>query len=247
MANSRVAAQGLRRVPHVRIIPSCRSLVKTETKGWSEADRTLVLGVKAGTRDANVLMLIRGHAKREEIPDERADCSGYLIKSCSVEESVVVENDNSRISFAVASVNTSFIFFERGISPNVVLLTQSRSPVTVFAYSTGAVGHLDCPSRGYLVYPINDNGELPARWGGRLGMAMPCGLPGNDGALVPIVMGPPKARAPKAFRIIRAPQQPEAREVIDLSSEVEEGNHMDFDAGRMGEFSQEGDGDPYAQ
>jgi len=245
MANSRVSAQGLGRVPHVRIIPPCRSLVKTETKGWSEADRTLVLGVKAGTRDANVRMLIRGHAKREEVPDVRADCSKYLIKSCSVEESDVVENDNSRISFAVPSVNTSFILFERGISPNVVLLTQSRSPVTVFAYSTGAVGHLECPSRGYLVYPINDNGELPARWGGR--MSMPYGLPGNDGALVPIVMGPPRARDPRAFRVIRAPQQPEAREVIDLTSEVEEGDHMDFDASRMGDFSQEGGGDPYAQ
>ena len=78
-------------------------------------------------------------------------------------------------------------------------------------------------------------------------MAMPCGLPGNDGVLVPTVMGPPKARDPKAFHIIRAPQRPKAREVIDLTGEVEEGNHMDFDASRMGEFSQEGDGDPYAQ
>ena len=208
MANSRILAQGFRRdKPHIRIIPASTSLTGTETKGWLEARRPLILGLKAGLRDVNVRMLIRGHARHEEVPDERADYAKIFVKPCSVEESVSIGNDNSELAFAVPAVNTGLIFFKPGVSPNVVLFTQSRSPCTVFAFSTGAIGHLVCPRRGYIVYPVDDSGRLPAQWSGRLGIAMPCGLPGNDGALVPAVMGPPKAREPKA------------KEVIDLTGE----------------------------
>ena len=67
-----------------------------------------------------------------------------------------------------------------------------------------------------------------------LGRSRPSVLPGNDGAVVPAAIGATKAR------------KLEAIEVIDLTGEVEEGDHMEFDAGQMDEFSNEGDGDPYS-
>ena len=238
MANSRSSIQAFRMsVPHVRIIPASTKLISTQTTGWQEAHLPLILSLKAGLKGARGRMLVKGHARHEVFPCAPGDeYSRVVVKPWSAEGSFPGENSSeiSTIAFDVPATKETRIFFEPGISTNVSLLTQSFSSCTVLAFGTGAMRHHICNRRGYQVYPIDDDGCLPAPWSGRLGAPRPSVLPGNDGAVVPAAIGATKAR------------KLEAIEVIDLTGEVEEGDHMEFDAGQMDEFSNEGDGDPYS-